>query len=158
MRRALAAVVLALVATATASSALGASGSLSDPDDDTLADVLKLSYANKDAKAVVRMTYDGYRPMVENFYVKWGSEGKYYKLQRSSTNGTSLWYSNGTGESEKRCDGDRVRYDEGAAVSTGTVPRSCMPQAPARVKFQGVVTEGLFLSDATRTSRAIRKG
>ena len=158
MRRALAASVLALVATATAAPAFAASGSLNDPDDDTLADVLKLSYANNDAKAVMKMKYDGYRPQVENFYVKWGSAGKYYKLQRSSSNGVSLWYNNGTEESEKTCADDRVRHDADTFVSTGTIPRSCMPQAPAKVKFKGIVTEGLYDNDQTRTSDLVRKG
>jgi len=157
MRRAPAALALALAALVAAPAAFGASGSLNDPDDDTLADVLRLSYANKEAKVVVRMTYDDYRPQVENFYVRWGTSGKYYKLQRS-TNGTSLWYSNGSGESEKTCAGDRVRHDEETSVSTGAVPRSCMPQAPGKVKFQGIVTEGLFDFDETRTSSRVARG
>ena len=158
MRRAPLALTLALAALVAAPAAFGASGSLSDPDDETLADVLKLSYANKDAKAVVRMTYDGYRPQVENFYVKWGTAGKYYKLQRSSTNGTSLWYSNGSGESLKTCVGDRVRHDGDTFVSTGTIPRSCMPQAPGKVRFKGIVTEGLNDSDQTKTSARVARG
>ncbi len=157
MRRLLATSALALVVTATAPAAFGASGSLNDPDDDTLADVLKLSYANKEAKAVMKMTYDEYRPQVENFYVKWGSAGKYYKLQHS-TNGTSLWYFNGTEESERTCSGDRVAYDDATFVSTGSIPRTCMPQAPGKVKFKGIVTEGLVDSDQTRTSDLVRKG
>ena len=158
MRRALAASVLTLVATLAAPAAFGASGSLTDPDDpDDLADVLKLSYANKDAKAVMKMTYDGFRPQNENFYVKWGSAGKYYNLQQSP-NGTTLWYFNGTESSEKRCAGDRVRYDAETFVATATLPRSCMPQAPGKVRFRGVATAGLFLSDQTATSPGIRKG
>ena len=157
MRRAPAVFALALAALVTVPAAFGASGSLSDPDDDTLADVLKLSFANKDDRAVVKMAYDGYRPQVENFYVKWGTAGKYYKLQRSP-NGTSLWYSNGSEESEKTCAGDRVRHDEDTYVSTGTVPRSCMPRAPGRVRFQGIVTEGLSDFDETRTSSRVARG
>ena len=157
MRRAPVAFVLALAALVAAPAAFGASGSLNDPDDNTLADVLRLSYANKEDKVVVRMSYDDYRPQVENFYVKWGTSGRYYKLQRS-TNGTSLWYSNGSEESERSCAGDRVRHDDETFVSTGTVPRSCMPRAPGRVKFQGIVTEGLFDSDQTRTSSRVARG
>ena len=158
MRRAHAVFALALAALVTAPAAFGASGSLSDPDDDTLADVLKLSFANKDDRAVVKMAYDGYRPQVENFYVKWGTAGKYYKLQRSP-NGTSLWYSDGSGEpSEESCSGDRVRHNEETFVSTGTIPRSCMPQAPGKLKFQGIATEGLFEFDETRTSTRVARG
>jgi len=63
--------------------------------------VLKLAYANNDAKVVTKMTYDGYGPQVENFYVKWGTSGMYYKLQNSSSNGVTLWSNNGSGESKK---------------------------------------------------------
>lgn len=157
MRRAPAVLALALAMFVSAPAAFGASGSLGDPDDDSLADVLRLSYANKDTKAVVKMTYDGYRPMVENFYVKWGTAGKYYKLQRN-LDGTSLWYSNGEEESEKTCAGDRVRHDGDTFVSTGLIPRSCMPQAPGKVKFRGIVSEGLFESDQTRTSAKVARG
>ena len=158
MRRALAAIVLALVAIATATPALAASGSLTDPDDPDIPDVLKLSYANRDTKAVMKMTYDETRPQNENFYVKWGSAGKYYQLQHSP-NGTVLRYFDGSGTpSDETCDGDRVRYDTDTFVSTGTIPRSCMPHAPAKVKFQGIATEGLSLRDDTRTSRLIGKG
>ena len=160
MHRALAASALALAVTLTAPAAFAASGSLTDPDDDTLADILRLSYANNDAKAVMKLKYDGSRPMVENFYVKWGTAGKYYKLQRN-LDGTSLWFFNGnedTGEVERTCDGDRVRHNADTVVSTGTIPRSCMPQAPARVKFQGIATVGLFDNDKTRTSTAVRQG
>ena len=156
MRRAPAALALALAALVAAPAAFGASGSMDDPDDVALADVLKLSYSNKDAKAVMKLAYDDYRPQVENFYVKWGTD-KYYKLQHS-TNGTSLWYFNGTEESEKACNGDRVSHNEDTFVSTGTIPRSCMSHAPRKVKFQGIVTEGLFDSDQTRTSALVRKG
>ena len=160
MRRALAATALALVATMAAPAAFGASGSLNDADDpdQDLADVLKLSYSNKDAKAVMKMTYDVNRPQTENFYVRWGSDGKYYKLQHDSVNGTSLWYSNGSEESEKNCSGDRVSHDADTVVSTGTIPRSCMSHAPGKVKFQGIVTAGLFIHDDTRTSDVVRKG
>ena len=159
MRRALAATALALVATMAAPAAFGASGSMNDADDPTqdLADVLKLSYANKDAKAVMKMTYDTNRPDVENFYVKWGT-GKYYQLQHS-TNGTLLRYSDGSGlPSEESCSGDRVRFDADTLVSTGTIPRDCMSHAPAKVKFQGIVTAGTMIDDQTRTSDLVRKG
>ena len=157
VRRIPAVLALAVALSLPATAALAASGSLSDPDDDSLVDVLKLSYANKDAKAVVKMTYDGYRPQTENFYVKWGSDGKYYKLQHSP-NGTRLWFSNGSGETEKTCDGDKVSYDADSYVSTGVVPRSCMPKAPDSVKFQGIATEGLYEMDKTKTSAAVDRG
>lgn len=157
MRRAPTVFALALAALVAAPGSFGASGSLSDPDDDSLADVLRLSYANQNRKAVIRMEYDGHRPQVENFYVRWGTSGKYYKLQRGP-NGTSLWYSNGSGESERTCDDARVRHDGDTFVSAGTVPRSCLPQAPDKVKFQGIATEGLFSSDRTRISPRVDRG
>src|SRR5690348_1380938 len=74
--------------------AFAASGSLTDPDDPSIADVLRLGYDNRANKVVMKMSYDAHRPQVENFYVKWGTAGKYYKLQRSAGNGTTLWFSN----------------------------------------------------------------
>ena len=157
MRRAPAVLALALAALVAAPAAFGATGSLNDPDDDGLADVLRLSYANKQTKVVMRMSYDAYRPQVENFYVRWGTSGEYYKLQHS-LNGTSLWYSDGSEESEKTCADARVGHDAETFVTTGTIPRSCMLQAPGKVKFRGIVTEGLAMSDATRTSSRVARG
>ena len=160
MRRALAASALALVVAAAAGPALAASGSLNDPDDKGDPDVLKLSYANRNDRAVTKMKYDpdSFRPQIENFYVKWGSTGKKYQLKHSSADGTSLWYYDGSGEpSEETCSGDRVRFDAEALVSTGTIPRSCMSEAPGRVRFQGIAVEGQN-SDPTRTSDLVRKG
>lgn len=157
MRRIPALLAVAIAVLIAATSAHAASGSLTDPDDESLADVLKLSYANKDNKAVIKMTYDGYRPQVENFYVSWGTQGKYYKLQ-SSPNGTSLWFNNGSSESEKACGDDKVSHDSETFVSTGVIPRSCIPKAPDRVKFQGIVTEGLFESDQTAVSARVARG
>lgn len=157
MRRLIPLLAIAVAMLMPASAAFAASGSLNDPDDDTIADVLKLSYANKDAKVVMRMTYDGDRPQVENFYVKWGTDGKYYKLQRSP-NGTTLWFNNGASESEKSCSSDNLSHNSDTFVSTGVIPRSCMSRAPDKVKFQGFVTEGLFDSDQTKTSAGVARG
>jgi len=44
------------------------------------------------------------------------------------------------------------------ACDTTPTPRDCMPQAPGKVKFQGIVTEGLYDNDNTRTSDPVRKG
>lgn len=138
--------------------ALAASASLTDPDDASIADVLRLSYDNGANKVVMEMTYDAHRPQVENFYVKWGTAGEYYKLQRSAGTGTTLWFSNGSGESKRPCTGDKVTHNANTVVSTAGIPRSCMPKAPDKVKFQGVVTEGLFASDRTKTSPGVARG
>jgi hypothetical protein len=138
--------------------AWAASGAINDPDDTSLADVLRLAYANNSGKVVMRMTYDGFRPQVENFYVKWGTSGRAYKLQHSEANGTTLWYDNGSSEGQRACDGAVVAYDADRFVSKAVIPRSCMPRARDRVKFQGIVTEGLFESDATRTSTGVARG
>jgi hypothetical protein len=95
--------------------------------------------------------------MVENFYVKWGTAGKYYKLQRSPS-GTTLWFNNGSSESEKSCSNAEVSHNSDTFVSTGVIPRSCMSRAPDKVKFQGVVTEGLFDHDQTKTSAGVARG
>ena len=138
--------------------AFAASGSLTDPDDPSIADVLRLGYDNRANKVVMKMSYDAHRPQVENFYVKWGTAGKYYKLQRSAGNGTTLWFSNGSGESKRACAGDKVTHNADTVVSTAVIPRSCMPRARDKVKFQGVVTEGLFDSDQTKTSPGVARG
>jgi hypothetical protein len=54
VRRIVPLLAIAVAMLMPASAAFAASGSLNDPNDDSIADVLKLSYANKDSKVVMR--------------------------------------------------------------------------------------------------------
>ena len=104
-----------------------------------LADVLRLSYANKEAKVrhedgVRRAT--GRRSRTSTW--SGGPRASTTKLQRSLNGDARSGTPTGPEEpSEKSCADDRVRHDAETFVSTGTIPRSCMPQAPAQGEVPG---------------------
>jgi hypothetical protein len=39
-----------------------------------------------------------------------------------------------------------------------TIPRTCIPKAPNKVKFQGTATQGVLPADQTKVSGLIARG
>lgn len=146
---------LALVLVLPTPTALADSGSLADPSGD-FPDIVKLAFNNRQGSVVMAMTYAGSRPQNESFYLRWGrNASKSYQVFVSSTAGLEVLRLNGEPVSCGRLD---VTHDGDTLVSRVTVPRSCLPRAPDRLRFRGIATEGLFGSDQTRLSAAIGRG
>ena len=158
MRRAPAAFALALAALVAAPAAFGASGSLNDPDDDTLADVLRLSYANKEDKVVVRMSYDDVPATGRELLREVGAPRAATTSSSAAPTAPRSGTPTGRRSPRRAVPAIGCGTTRDSSVSTGTVPRSCMPRAPGRLKFQGIVTEGLFDFDETRTSSRVARG
>jgi hypothetical protein len=136
-----------------ASTAFGASGSLRDPKGDH-PDVVKLRYDNARSKVKMTMTYAAFTAQNESFYMSWGrgTKSNYQVFLSPSANLKVLRYKG----NDVRC--RQLRVKRGTRSTTVTVPRSCLPKAPGRLRFQGIATEGLFSSDETAVSKAIRRG
>jgi hypothetical protein len=153
----------ALVAVATLLAgggvAAAATGSLTDPKGD-FPDIVKLSYGNGSSKVTMTMTYAGARPQNESFYLKWGTKGKRYQVFNSpSASIRELRYYGGTNASAKRIGCSGLRLSHPSALSTKVVvPRGCLKQAADKLRFQGIATEGLSLSDETKVSKAVARG
>ena len=157
MRRALAATALALAATVAAPAAFGASGSLNDPDDDS---------PRRRAEAVVRQ--QGRQGGHEDDLRRLPAAGRELlrevgdRASTTSCSAASTAPRSGTSTGPGSLGGDLLRRP--GAARRGHLrqhrdhPRSCMPQAPGKVKFQGIVTAGCSTHDQTRTSDRVRKG
>jgi hypothetical protein len=148
------AVVLAGGGVATA-----ATGSLTDPKGD-LPDIVKLAYANGSSKVTMTMTHAGARPQNESFYLRWGTKGARYQVFDSPSAGLrELRYYRTANATAKHvaCGGLRVTQPS-AKTTKVVVPRSCIKQAPDRLRFQGVATLGLMSADETKVSKPVARG
>lgn len=153
MLRKSAALVLASTLAAS-STAYAAKDSLSDPRGD-YPDIVKLNYNNADEKVVMKLTYNGGAAQNESFYMRWGDGGAYQVFVSPAAGIEELRYY-GKGKAV-RCEGLKIRRpskDETKAI----VPRDCLRQAPDKLRFQGIATEGLFSVDETKVSTAIKRG
>lgn len=149
-----------VVAVLTGSSAAhAASGSLIDPKGD-YPDIVKLAFGNARTKVTVTMTYAGGRAQNESFYLRWGSKGQSYQVFVSRSVGMKeLRYYSSAKATGKRvaCKGLVVRRPT-ALSTTAIIPRTCLAKAPDKLRFQGIATEGLSLSDETKLSPSIKRG
>jgi hypothetical protein len=136
-----------------------ATGSLADPKGD-FPDIVKLSYSNGSSKVKMTMTYLDARPQNESFYLKWGTAGKRYQVFNSPSAGISqLRYYGGTNAQFKAiaCSGLSVTEPSGTSTKV-VIPRSCLPKAADKLRFQGIATEGVASSDETKVSKAVARG
>ena len=136
-----------------------ASGSLTDPQGD-FPDIVKLSYTNGPSKVTMKLTYASAHPQNESFYLKWGTAGKRSQVFNSpSASIQELRYYSATTASAKKTACSGLKVTEPSAISTKVViPRSCLKKAADKLRFQGIATEGLSLSDQTKVSKAVARG
>lgn len=137
-----------------APAASAATGSVSDPAGD-LPDIRQLTYSNATTQVVMTMRYTSLADAQnQSFYIRWGTSASYQVFVSPSAGLQELRF-NGT---RRACAGLQVRALPTSESTRVTVPRSCLGQAPGRVKFQGIATQGLFASDETGVSPWVRRG
>jgi hypothetical protein len=136
-----------------ASPAAAESGSLDDPSGD-FPDIVRLSYDNAQRKAVMTLRF-GESDLAQNvsFYMRWRG-GRY-----------QVFYNKPAGTQELRYNDDKVRCRDlvvkelpDKEATRAIVPRSCLSQAPDRLRFQGIATAGLLSSDETDVSPRVARG
>ncbi len=152
LRKTVVVIAISLLGTATAHAA---TGSLSDRTGD-YPDIVKLAYNNAATKVVMKLTYSGAAAQNESFYMRWGSGDAAYQVFASPVSGIEELRYYGKGNAVK-CAGLRVKRPTGS-VTKAVVPRSCLEKAPDKLRFQGIATEGIYSSDETKISKAIRRG
>jgi len=149
----LALLVLAL-SSLSAAPAAAAGGYITDPAGD-YPDIRRLSYTNAATKVVMVMRYTNVQDAQnESFYIRWGTKSYY-----------QVFYSKSGGMKELRYNGNKVACGSlsvtrlAAKESTrAVIPRSCLPQAPNRLKFKGIATAGLYSIDKTALSPWVNRG
>ncbi|HEU0104388.1 MAG TPA: hypothetical protein VFR07_18925 [Mycobacteriales bacterium] len=161
-RRHLLPVLLATAGLAlTATPASAASGSLTDPRGD-YPDILKLAYSNAASQVQMAMTYASIADAQnESFYLAWGTAGARYQVFNSPSAGLrELRYYARTGAPTQTvpCAGLKVVRRTELNRRTVTIPRSCLPKAAARLRFQGIATAGLSSIDSTKYSPLVARG
>ena len=144
--------IVGVAVLAGAAPAYAASGSLTRPKGD-FPDFVKLSYDNAASKVTMTMTYAGGRPQNESFYMRWGAKDYYQVFVSPSASLKELRYSGG----KVRCAGLVIRRPT-TRSTTAIIPRSCLPKAPAKLRFQGIGTLGLMNFDETRISTLVGRG
>jgi hypothetical protein len=150
LRRTAGGVLVAMLASGAIASAN--SGSLSDPRGD-YPDIVKLSFNNASSKVTMKLTMAAGHAQNESFYIRWGS-GKHYQAFNSQSAGLSeLRYAG-----KKVACGGLVFKHPSADVTTVKIPRTCIPKAPNKVRFQAIATEGLHSADETKVSKSIARG
>ena len=85
------------------------------------------------------------------FWIQWGEPQKYQVFDSPSAAISELRFHRANGTFAKvGCAGLQVTEDAGTNTVKAVVPRSCLPKAPNRVRFKGIATQGLSLSDQTQ--------
>jgi hypothetical protein len=139
--------------------AIAASGHITDPAGD-LPDIRRLTYDNAQRK--VEMTVKFARvadAQNRSFYIQWGKPKKYQVFDSPSAGITQLRFYTDAGTFRSvSCGGLRVVENADVNTVRAVVPRSCMPQAPDRLRFKAIATMGLSLSDETSVSPWVRRG
>ena len=149
--------VLAIVSLlAVSATAHAEKGSLSDPDGD-YPDIAKLNFNNGDSKVVMKLTYNGQAAQNESFYMRWADGAESYQVFTSPSAGLEELRYHGKKEKTVKCDGLKIRRPS-KDVTKAVVPRDCLDQAPDKLRFQGIATEGLSSVDETKISKAIKRG
>jgi hypothetical protein len=137
-----------------APAAVAASGSVTDPAGD-FPDIRRLSYSNATSQVVMTMRYASLADVQnESFYIRWGTSASYQVFNSPSAGLRELRF-NGT---RVRCADLRVTRLPDIQSTRVVVPRRCLPQAPKRLKFQGIATQGMQSVDETVVSPWVARG
>ena len=104
----------------------------------------------------MKMTYNGQAAQNESFYMRWGSDDESYQVFVSPSADIEELRYYGKGKAVP-CDGLKIRRPAGD-VTKAIVPRSCLDEAPRKLRFQGIATEGLSSFDETKISKAVARG
>jgi hypothetical protein len=147
------------LAIAIASPAAAQKGHLTDPSGN-LPDIKRLDYNNAKKKVVVKMTYADLS-VVQNhsFYLQWGKPKKYQVFYSPAQNVKELrFYRTASQFGTVRCAGLKVVDRPRLNTTTATIPRKCISKAPDTLRFKGVATLGLSMSDSTKLSKKVKRG
>ena len=149
---------LALLLTA-APPAQAETGRVTDPHGD-FPDIWRLDYNNAQNKVVMTMKVASLADAQnESFYIQWGTAKKYQVFYSPSADITDLrFFRDADTFRSVACGGLRVTDDADANTTKAVVPRSCLPQAPDRLRFKGIATQGTSLSDGTSVSPFAARG
>ena len=143
----------------SAPQAVAASGQITDPGGD-LPDITRLNYSNAQGKVVMTLKFASVADaQSRSFYIQWGQPQKYQVFDSPSAATSELRFHRANGTFAKvTCVGLKVTEDVGTNTVKAVVPRSCLPNAPDRVRFKGIATQGLSLSDQTKLSPLVNRG
>ena len=143
----------------SAPQAVAASGQITDPGGD-LPDITRLNYSNAQGKVVMTLKFASVADAQNrSFYIQWGQPQKYQVFDSPSAAISELRFHRANGTFAKvACAGLQVTEDAGTNTVRAVVPRSCLPKAPDRVRFKGIATQGLSLSDQTKVSPLVNRG
>ena len=139
--------------------AMAASGHITDPSGE-LPDILRLNYSNAQGKVVMTLKFASVEEAQNrSVWIQWGEPQKYQVFDSPSAAISELRFHRANGTFAKvACAGLQVTEDAGTDTVKAVVPRSCLPKAPNRVRFKGIATQGLSLSDQTRLSPLVNRG
>jgi hypothetical protein len=142
--------------------AYAGSGSVADPRGD-FPDIVRLTLHNGESDVVVRQRYT-YLDIVrsESVQLRWGRP-VHYRLEARNTDGDAalepvLRLSTPEGIRRQRCPGLQVLRSTATDVALYTVPRSCLPRAPGRLRAKGFAAAGSFDTDRTALTPWVAQG
>jgi hypothetical protein len=139
--------------------AIAASGHITDPAGD-LPDIRRLSYDNAQRKVEMTLKFGSVaEAQNRSFYIQWGKPKKYQVFDSPSAGITQLrFFTDADSFRSVSCDGLRVVENTDANTVRAVVPRTCIAKAPDRLRFKGIATMGLSLSDQTSVSPWAKRG
>jgi hypothetical protein len=139
--------------------AMAASGQLTDPSGD-FPDITRLNYSNAQGKVVMTLKFASVADAQNrSFWIQWGQPQKYQVFDSPSAAISELRFHRANGTFAKvACQGLKVPEDLATNTVKAVVPRSCLPKAPDRLRFKGIATQGISLSDETKLSPLVNRG
>jgi hypothetical protein len=143
----------------TGPAAHAASGTITDPRGDGEPDIVKVTYANAKAEIRMTMTYgDIALAQNESFYVRFGTGKSYQVFNSPGLRQLRYYASKNAAQKAVTCKGLKVSRSKATNTTKVTIPRTCLKNAPAKVRFQGIATMGLFSKDETKVSKLVARG